>query len=396
MQYKLLDYLYKNPRNLWHNRDFVNEAIRYIYNSPYLNGIKILGTVIDGQTLVYSAADTAWEPSSSGGTGVSSFNTRTGDILLVSSDVTIALGYTPGIGNALTSNPLSQFASTTSAQLTSIISDKTGTGALVLGTSPTLTSPVVGTQLSTDNSTKAASTAFVNNAISTAISGVNPAIAVQAATTLSSNTSGLTYNNGVSGIGATFTGANNTALVVDGFTFTAIGQRLLVKNDTQSPSGAFNGVYYVTQIQATLLPIILTRALDYDSPSDINNTGAIPVVNGTINALTSWLLTSSVVTVGTNALTYSLFTTNPSTQNTQLGIYTGSGDGTTDVFITTVASGYTGAVCSFTTGGAASHQALAFVGCSLSGTTLTITFYDDQTVLFPPTGAFIITYLLSK
>lgn len=189
----------------------------------------------------------------------------------------------------------------------------TGSGNTVLATAPTMTNPVVGTQTTTDNSTKAASTAYVTTAISNAIAGVNPAVAVQAATTAAGDTSGLTYNNGVSGIGATFTGSNNTALTIDGFTFTAVGQRLLVKNDTQSPSGAFNGVYYVTQVQASVLPPILTRALDYDMPSDINNTGAIPVVNGTVNALTSWLLTSSVTTVGTDPLTYSKFSINPTT-----------------------------------------------------------------------------------
>lgn len=36
-------------------------------------------------------------------------------------------------------NPLSQFASTTSAQLAGVISDETGTGALVFGTAPTIT-----------------------------------------------------------------------------------------------------------------------------------------------------------------------------------------------------------------------------------------------------------------
>jgi hypothetical protein len=100
----------------------------------------------------------------------------------------------------------------------------------------------------------------------------------------------------------------NTALTVDGYTFTAVGQRLLVKNDTQSPSGAFNGVYYVTQIQTAILPIILTRALDYNAPSDINNTGPIPAINGTANGGSSWLLTSSVVTVGTDPLTFTQFT----------------------------------------------------------------------------------------
>lgn len=75
-----------------------------------------------------------------------------------------------GAGNALTSNPLSQFASTTSAQLATVISDETGSGALVFGTSPTLSNPIVGTQTANDNSTKAASTAYVDRAISTAAS----------------------------------------------------------------------------------------------------------------------------------------------------------------------------------------------------------------------------------
>jgi hypothetical protein len=44
-------------------------------------------------------------------------------------------------GNALTSNPLSQFAATTSAQLLATLSDPTGTGPAVFGTSPTITTP---------------------------------------------------------------------------------------------------------------------------------------------------------------------------------------------------------------------------------------------------------------
>lgn len=187
----------------------------------------------------------------------------------------------------------------------------TGSGSVVLATAPTMSNPVVGTQTQGDSSTKAASTAYVDVAIANAVAGVNPAIAVQAATTAASDTSGFTYNNGVSGIGATLTGTVNTAVVIDGFTFTALGQRLLVKNDTQSPSGAFNGVYYVTQVQTAILAPILTRALDYDQPSDINNTGAIPVINGTVNGTTQWVLTSSVTTVGTSPLTFTLFSKNP-------------------------------------------------------------------------------------
>lgn len=47
-------------------------------------------------------------------------------------------------GDALTSNPLSQFASTTSAQLAGVISDETGNGALVFANSPSLVTPSLG------------------------------------------------------------------------------------------------------------------------------------------------------------------------------------------------------------------------------------------------------------
>lgn len=172
----------------------------------------------------------------------------------------------------------------------------------------------VVTQSASDNSTKAASTAYVTSAINTAIAGVNPAVAVYAASTASGDTGSLTYNNGVSGIGATFTGTNNTALTFDGQTLTSLNQRILVKNDQQSANpGAYNGVYYLTQLQGVALPPILTRALDYDMPSDINNTGAIPVINGTVNAQTSWVLTSTVNTVGTDPLSFTKFTLAPST-----------------------------------------------------------------------------------
>lgn len=50
-----------------------------------------------------------------------------------------------GTGDALVANPLSQFAATTSAQLAGVISDETGSGALVFATSPTLVTPALGT-----------------------------------------------------------------------------------------------------------------------------------------------------------------------------------------------------------------------------------------------------------
>lgn len=54
-----------------------------------------------------------------------------------------------GAGDALVANPLSQFATTTSAQLAGVISDETGSGALVFATSPTLVTPVLGVATAT-------------------------------------------------------------------------------------------------------------------------------------------------------------------------------------------------------------------------------------------------------
>ena len=50
----------------------------------------------------------------------------------------------PGGGDALTSSPLSQFAATTSAELAGVITNETGTGALVFSDSPVFTTPNIG------------------------------------------------------------------------------------------------------------------------------------------------------------------------------------------------------------------------------------------------------------
>ena len=70
----------------------------------------------------------------SGGTGTLSIDTT----------AYTTLAAVAGVGYALTTNPLSQFAGTTSAQLASVMSDETGSGALVFATSPTLVTPTLG------------------------------------------------------------------------------------------------------------------------------------------------------------------------------------------------------------------------------------------------------------
>ncbi len=57
----------------------------------------------------------------------------------------VSIDFGSGGTFAYVSNGLGQFASTTSAQLRSVISDETGTGSLVFSDTPTLTSPILGT-----------------------------------------------------------------------------------------------------------------------------------------------------------------------------------------------------------------------------------------------------------
>lgn len=199
----------------------------------------------------------------------------------------------------------------------------TGTGSIVFATAPTITlasASTAVTQAAGDNTTAVATDAFVTTAVANAISAINPAVAVQVATT--ANVAGYTYANGVSGIGATLTQNSAAVVVVDGYTL-LLNDRILFKNQT---SAFQNGVYFISTLGTGVIPAVFTRALDYDQPSDMNNTGAIPVVNGTVNATTSWLQTSTVNTVGTDSVTYTQFSYAPSAIPTLSGnnVFTGT------------------------------------------------------------------------
>ena len=74
--------------------------------------------------------------------GSGSYNNTTG-VITVTGDVTSVNGQTGATtGFATTANSLAQFASTTSAQLATLISDETGTGNVVFSNSPTFTGTV--------------------------------------------------------------------------------------------------------------------------------------------------------------------------------------------------------------------------------------------------------------
>jgi hypothetical protein len=121
--------------------------------------------------------------------------------------------YDLAASKASTSNKLGDFAATSSAELAGVISDETGTGALVFANSPTLVTPALGTP----------SSATLTNAsglpISTGVSGLGTGVADFLATPSSANLASAV--TGETGSGA-LVFANTPTL--NGATITATGQ----------------------------------------------------------------------------------------------------------------------------------------------------------------------------
>lgn len=150
-------------------------------------------------------------------------------------------------------------------------------------------------------------TDIVNKDYADAIaSGINFHQACRLATTtaLAANT----YNNGVSGVGATLTANANGALSVDGVAV-ATSNRILVKNEATQ---ANNGVYVVTQTGSAGTPYILTRAADFDTAGagvdKIDAGDFFLITAGSTLANTSWVQQTPLpITVGTTALVFAQF-----------------------------------------------------------------------------------------
>jgi|GEM_PF-2593356 len=113
-----------------------------------------------------------------------------------------------------------------------------------------------------------------------------------------------TYANGTAGVGATLT--NNTtqaALEVDGVTV-QVADRLLVKNQTATTD---NGVYVVTTVGDGSTNWVLTRATDYDEPSEIIPGTLVPISSGTVNGGSIYLESATVTTIGTDPILFDIF-----------------------------------------------------------------------------------------
>lgn len=235
----------------------------------------------------------------------------------------VKAAYDLAAGKASTSNKLSDFAATTSAELAGVISDETGTGALVFANSPTLVTPALGTP----------SSATLTNAtglpISTGVSGLGTGVATFLATPSSANlisavtdetgTGALVFANTPTLVTPNIGAATGTSLVLSGDltvngTTTTINSTTLSVDDKNielgsvtTPSDATADGGGITLKGATDKTINWVDATDAWTLSEHVNiaNGKVYRINGTEvlsgTALGSGVTGSSLTSVGTIA-----------------------------------------------------------------------------------------------
>jgi hypothetical protein len=217
----------------------------------------------------------------------------------------------------VTTDKLSTLAATTSAELAGIITDETGSGSLVFGTNPVLTTATASADPTT------ALGLATKQYVDLVTAGVNYHAPVVAASV--SNLS-ATYSNGTSGVGATLTADTNRAFsTLDGQTV-SVGQRVLIKDQTTQLQ---NGIYTLTTVGSGAAPWVITRATDNDATPEIANGDVVNVIGGTTNSGKTFVNSSAAsITIGTTAITFASYYTGLPSQTGSSGLYLTT-DGTT-------------------------------------------------------------------
>lgn len=157
--------------------------------------------------------------------------------------------------------------------------------------------------LATATTTNIATASALKTYIDNLVTGLNIQGACVCASTVALT---ATYANGTSGVGATLTNAGAFAAIsLDGVSPT-VGQRVLIKNQA---SLFENGIYTVTTVgDGVSINWVLTRATDYDTPTEIQKGDLVVLTGGTTQNQSSWLETDTVATIGTDAITFIQFT----------------------------------------------------------------------------------------
>lgn len=120
---------------------------------------------------------------------------------------------------------------------------------------------------------------------------------------------GGTYNNGSSGVGAhiDFSPAIST---IDGVSVFNVGDRIILTFQNGSALDAENGIYYIedaADINGSGEITKLTRAQDFDTPTEMAGGDFIFVQSGSQYANTGWVMSETVTAVGTTPVKFVQF-----------------------------------------------------------------------------------------
>ena len=133
-------------------------------------------------------------------------------------------------------------------------------------------------------------------------SGFDPKDSVVMATTANLN---YTYSNGSSGVGATLTASGNGAVTIDGVATDTVNERVLVKDQS---TAAQNGIYFVSTASGASATLVLTRATDADTASELSSGSFAFVEQGTTNADAAFVMTQdTAITFGSTAINWTQF-----------------------------------------------------------------------------------------
>lgn len=178
---------------------------------------------------------------------------------------------------AYTGGTLAQFASTTSSQLAGVISDETGSGALVFANTPTLVTPALGAATATSIN-KVALTAPASAATLTLADGSTLALA------------------GAFSVTFTATGATNVTLPTSGTLATLAGSETLTNKTLTSPV-----ISAISNTGTITLPTSTTTLVGRDTTDTLTNKSISGSTN-TLSNIANASLTNSSITINGSAV----------------------------------------------------------------------------------------------
>ena len=279
----------------------------------------------------------------------------------------------PTTGTLATTANLSQFSSTTSAQLAGVISDETGTGNLVFSNSPTLVTPILGTPQSV-NLTNGTSLP-----ITTGVSGLGANVATFLATPSSANLiNAVTDESGTGSLILNTSPNINTSITTSSASFNLINATATTVNF----AGAATTLTIGNASGNTSLNgnVTVGGNLTVSGTNTIINANTITVSDknielGTIGSPTNTTADGGGITLkGTTDKTFTWSNTTAAwTSSEDLNLVTGKVyeiNGTTVLSATTLGSGVTGSsLTSFGTSPSLTTPVISSGGATFNGST---------------------------